>query len=232
MAFRLVDAVRELAFTAQWRLMLPLLSDRQDDLPALHAGVDRCLAWSSLLAFPLCAAMAVVIQPLVAMLLGSAWQPSGESSLPLIALTAWLFLTFPAGVAVIARGEARYTLIANIAGTLATVVGVLLFRPASSLHAVFLWLGAQMFVSPYILLANARVLRTTPLRPLRAGVPLLATSSLAMVAAFVVPQMIGGLASPAWLLGFRLAIVAAVVIPSVLLTAAPLGLFDRATFQR
>jgi O-antigen/teichoic acid export membrane protein len=232
MAFRLVDAVRELAFTAQWRLMLPLLSDRQDDLPALHAGVDRCLAWSSLLAFPLCAAMAVVIQPLVAMLLGSAWQPSGESSLPLIALTAWLFLTFPAGVAVIARGEARYTLIANIAGTLATVVGVLLFRPASSLHAVFLWLGAQMFVSPYILLANARVLRTTPLRPLRAGVPLLATSSLAMVAAFVVPQMIGGLASPAWLLGFRLAIVAAVGIPSVLLTAAPLGLFDRATFQR
>jgi O-antigen/teichoic acid export membrane protein len=232
MAFRLVDAVRELAFTAQWRLMLPLLSDRQDDLPALHAGVDRCLAWSSLLAFPLCAAMAVVIQPLVAMLLGSAWQPSGEASLPLIALTAWLFLTFPAGVAVIARGEARYTLIANIAGTLATVVGVLLFRPASSLHAVFLWLGAQMFVSPYILLANARVLRTTPLRPLRAGVPLLATSSLAMVAAFVVPQMIGGLASPAWLLGFRLAIVAAVVIPSVLLTAAPLGLFDRATFQR
>ena len=34
MAFRLVDTVRELAFTAQWRLMLPLLSERQDDLPA------------------------------------------------------------------------------------------------------------------------------------------------------------------------------------------------------
>jgi O-antigen/teichoic acid export membrane protein len=29
MAFRLVDAVRELAFTAQWRLMLPILSERQ-----------------------------------------------------------------------------------------------------------------------------------------------------------------------------------------------------------
>ena len=59
MAFRLVDAVRELAFTAQWRLMLPLLSERQHDLPALQAGVDRCLGWSSLLAFPLCAVMAV-----------------------------------------------------------------------------------------------------------------------------------------------------------------------------
>ena len=66
MAFRLVDTVRELAFTAQWRLMLPLLSERQNDLPALRASMDRCLAWSSLLAFPLCAAMALSIQPLVA----------------------------------------------------------------------------------------------------------------------------------------------------------------------
>jgi O-antigen/teichoic acid export membrane protein len=232
MAFRLVDAVRELAFTAQWRLMLPLLSDRQDDLAALRAGVDRCLAWSSLLAFPLCAAMAVTVQPLVALLLGSAWQPSGEASLPLIALTSWLFLAFPAGVAVIARGEARYTLIANIAGTLATVVGVLLFRPTSPLHAVLMWLGAQMFISPYVLLANARVLRTTPLRPLRAGVPLLAASLLATVTAFVVPQAISAPASPAWLLVFRLTIVAAVGIPSVLLTATPLGRFTRASLQR
>ena len=74
--------------------------------------------------------------------------------MPLIALTAWLFLAFPAGVAVIARGEPRYTLIANIAGTVATVVGVLLIRPASPLHAVLVWLGAQVFVSPYVLLAE------------------------------------------------------------------------------
>ena len=130
MAFRLVDAVRDLAFTAQWRLMLPLLSERQDDLPALQALMDRCLAWSSLLAFPLCAAMAVTIQPLIATLLGPVWQPAGVAALPLIALTAWLFLAFPAGVAVIARGEARYTLIANTAGTVATIAGVLLVRPA------------------------------------------------------------------------------------------------------
>ena len=55
MAFRLVDAVRELAFTAQWRLMLPVLSEHQNELSALRASMDRCLAWSSLLAFPLCA---------------------------------------------------------------------------------------------------------------------------------------------------------------------------------
>jgi O-antigen/teichoic acid export membrane protein len=232
MAFRLVDTVRDLAFTAQWRLMLPLLSELQDDLPALRAGVDRCLAWSSLLAFPLCAAMAVTIEPLVATLLGPVWQPSGVAALPLIALTTWLFLAFPAGVAVIARGEPRYALFANIAGTVATVFGVLLIRPASPLHAVLVWLGAQMFVSPYILHANARVLGTTPLQPLRAGMPLLAVSLLATVAAFAVPRAIGEPVSSAWLLIFRLSIVAAVYVPLALLTAAPIGFVRRAADGR
>jgi hypothetical protein len=164
--------------------------------------------------------------------LGPVWEPSGQATLPLIALTAWLFLAFPAGVAVIACGEARYTLIANIGGTIATVVGVLLIRPATPLHAVLVWLGAQAFVSPYVLLANARVLRTTALRPLRAGVPMLAASLLAIVAAFVVPHAIGEPASPAWLLACRLSIVAAIGIPCALITAAPIGWFHRAEFRQ
>jgi PST family polysaccharide transporter len=223
MAFRLVDTVRELAFTAQWRLMLPFLSERQDDLPALHAAVDRCLAWSSVFAFPLCAGMALAIEPLVAWLLGPVWHPCGLAALPLIALTAWLFLAFPAGVGVIARGEARYALIANIAGTAATAAGVLLFRPATPLQAVLAWLGAQAFVSPYLLLSNARVLRTTPLRPLRAGVPLLAASLLAAAAAFAVPQQ----ATPLALLGWRVAMAAAFGLPVAGLTMVMASRLDR-----
>jgi O-antigen/teichoic acid export membrane protein len=232
MAFRLVDAVRELAFAAQWRLMLPLLSERQDDLSSLHAAMDRCLAWSSLLAFPLCAAMAVSIQPLVAALLGPVWQPSGAAALPLIALTAWLFLAFPAGVGVIARGEARYTLIANIAGTTATVIGVLLIRPATPLHAVLVWLGAQAFVSPYILLTNARVLHTTPLRLVRAGIPLLAASLLATVVAFALPHVVAGLTSPGWLLAARLFVVALIGTLLALLAGGPARLVARVSLQR
>jgi PST family polysaccharide transporter len=221
MAFRLVDAVRELAFTAQWRLMLPILSERQDDLPALHAALDRCLAWSSLLVFPLCAAMAVAIQPLVAALLGPVWAPCGEAALPLIALGAWLFLTFPAGVAVVARGEPRYALIANLAGIVATGIGVLLIRPATPLHAVLIWLGAQAFVSPYVLLTSARVLGMKPLRPLRAGVPLLTVSLVSTLAAFVVPHAFGALSSPGWLLIARLSVAAAVGVPLIALLARP-----------
>jgi len=42
MAFRLVDAVRELTFTAQWRLMLPMLSEQQNDLRRMRDCSDRC----------------------------------------------------------------------------------------------------------------------------------------------------------------------------------------------
>ena len=213
MAFRLIDAVRELAFTAQWRLMLPLLSERQTDMPAMHAEVDRCLGWSSLLAFPLCAAMAVSIQPVVQLLLGPVWQPAGLAALPLIGLAAWLFLAFPAGVAVVARGEPRYTLIANIAGVAATVVGVLTLRPATPVQAVLVWLGAQLFISPYILHANARVLAMPLFRPLRAGMPMAAAALLATFAAFLMPRMIGEPGSPLRLLILRLAIVAAICMP-------------------
>jgi O-antigen/teichoic acid export membrane protein len=229
MAFRLVDTVRELAFTAQWRLMLPLLSERQDDVPGLHAGIDRCLAWSGLVAFPLCGAMAMSMQPLVRLFLGPIWEPSGFAALPLIGLALWLFLIFPASVAVIARGQPRYALMANIAGTVATVLGVVVFRPASPMHAVLIWLGAQLLVSPYVLRANARVLRTRPLRPLRAGAPMLAATLLACLAAFSLPGAIGEPASPASLIALRLLIGIAVGVPTAyVLSAAPGGWPGRA----
>ena len=227
MAFRLVDTVRELAFTAQWRLMLPLLSERQDDLPGLRAAVDRCLAWSSVMAFPLCGIMALSVQPLVHILLGPVWQPSGVAALPLIAATAWLFLVFPAGVAVIARGVPRYALIGNIAGLFAIVVAVVLIRPASPFHAVLVWLGAQLFISPYVLLTNADVLHTRVLRPLRAGLPMLGAMLLASVAAFVVPYAMGEPETPVSLIALRLLIAMIVGVPGALLLAAAPGGFFR-----
>ncbi len=219
MAFRLVDTVRELAFTAQWRLMLPLLSERQDDLPGLHARMDRCLSWSSLLAFPLCCGMALTVQPVVRLLLGPAWQPSGVAALPLIALTSWLFLAFPAGVAVIARGQPRYTLIANIAGMAATGAGVMLLRPASPLSAVLVWLGAQVFISPYIMFANARVLGTGLLRPIRRGLPMLGVMLLAALAAFLVSDAIVRPESPISLIALRLGVAVMIGVPAAVLLA-------------
>jgi PST family polysaccharide transporter len=220
MAFRLVDTVRDLAFTAQWRLMLPILSERQHDMVGLRNGVDQCLAWSSLLAFPLCSALVVSIQPVVGLLLGAAWAPSGSAALPLIGLTVWLFLAFPAGVALIAQGRPHYALIANIVGTTATIGLVVLIRPTSPIQAVLIWLGAQVTVAPYVLHANARAMQTGLLRPIHAGVPVLVASLLGSAAGLVWPYAPGTIAATVWLIAARLLIDFSVIATALALYSA------------
>ena len=103
---------------------------------------------------------------------------------------------------------------------------VLLIRPASPFHAVLFWLGAQLFISPYVLLTNAGVLHTHVLRPLRAGLQMLGAMLLASLAAFVVPYAIGEPVTPVSLIALRLLIAMIVGVPgSLLLAAAPGGLF-------
>ena len=168
-AFRLVDTVRELAFTALWRLMLPILSEQQHDRAALLATVDRLLRLSSRLLLPLCAVLAVSLVPVVSVVLGPSWATVGHAALPLVGLMALLGLMFPSGVALVAAGGARQALYANLAGLISTSALVLIVRPADPWHAVLVWCGGQLFVSPYALWMNGRVLGVGPLRPLRAG---------------------------------------------------------------
>ena len=168
-AFRLVDTVRELAFTALWRLMLPILSEQQHDRAALLATVDRLLRLSSRLLLPLCAVLAVSLVPVVSVVLGPGWATVGHAALPLVGLMALLGLMFPSGVALVAAGGARQALYANLAGLVSTSALVLIVRPADPWHAVLVWCGGQLFVSPYALWMNGRVLGVGPLRPLQAG---------------------------------------------------------------
>jgi len=197
MAFRLVDTVRELAMTALWRLMLPGLAERQHDPPALGAQVDRLGALSGLVVFPLCGAMAVTVRLLVGLLLGPVWEPAGLAALPLIGLTAWLFLGFPAGVAVVARGKAHYLLIANLAATVAVLLGVAVLRPVHPFEAVLVWLVAQLLIAPYTLIVAGRFLPKASsgsglsrlVRPIRGGLPVLGLAATATALAALMPGM-------------------------------------------
>ncbi len=182
MAFRLVDTLRELASTAMWRLMLPPLAERQGDPAALLAAIDRMSGLIGRTLFPLCALLMLTLTPLTRLLLGPIWAPSALAALPLIALTAWLFLQFPSGVAVVARGAPYYALRANLASSAAMTAAVLLLKPQTPLAAVLIWLAAQFLIAPYMLATTARVLGSRPLRPLRAGLPGLLAASLATVA--------------------------------------------------
>ena len=168
-AFRLVDTVRELSFTALWRLMLPALSEHQHDQGAMLAQVDRWLRRCVATVVPLCVVLAVGLIQGVAVLMGPGWAATGEAAMPLVALMAWSALTFPSGVALVAVGQARFTLYANLAGLVASSAGVLLLRPTTPWDAVTIWTVSQCLVSPYSLWVNARALGVTMLRPLTGG---------------------------------------------------------------
>jgi O-antigen/teichoic acid export membrane protein len=227
MAFRLVDTVRELVFTALWRLMLPAMSARQHDLAALRRVVDRCLALAAVVMFPLLGAMAMVVVPLVALLLGPAWVEAGSAALPLIALSAWLFLWFPAGAALVARGVPGPALAANSAAVVVMLAGVAAFRPATPGGAMTVWLVAQLATSPYTIMMTARVLRTGRLAPVRAGLPALGVAAAAIAAGLLVPWLLGEPVGPVALIVARLAAGAPVCLIGLAWCLARLGLLDR-----
>ncbi len=189
LAFRLVDTVRDLMMTALWRLLLPAMADHQKDPASLLACLDRCLARAGWVMFPVCAAMALAMVPLVELLLGPVWAQAGQSAQLLVALMAYVLAGFPGGVAGIARGQPKYALFTNLAALAVTLAAAALLRPATPLHAIAVWAGAQALTSPYGLAMNARLLHVGLFRPLRAGLPSLAVSALAVFAGFVVPNL-------------------------------------------
>jgi O-antigen/teichoic acid export membrane protein len=184
-AFRLVDTVREIAFTALWRLLLPILSEHQHDSAAMLRQVDRLLRLSSIGMIPLCGGLALVLVPLTSLILGPTWHAAGVAAEPLVVLTVLLALMFPSGVALIAVGQARFTLYANLAGLLATIAFVLAIRPETPWASILVWCSAQVFISPYSLWVNARALGVGLLRPLRAGLPMLLVTGIGVAAAIV-----------------------------------------------
>jgi O-antigen/teichoic acid export membrane protein len=205
MAFRLVDTVRELIFTALWRLMLPVMATRQHDLHGLREMVDRCLGLASVIVLPLLGGMAVSIAPLVTVLLGPAWRPVAGAAAPLIGLAAWLFLWFPPGCALVARGKPGPALKANVAAMLATLAGVALLRPETPRQAIAVWLAGQLLTSPYTVMQIAHVLGTSWWRPIRAGMPALSATAAAVCAALLLPAMLGVSSGGLCLLVARLA---------------------------
>ena len=172
-AFRLADTVRDIMFTALWRLFLPILAEHQHHRDALAAQVDRLLSLSSWVTLPVCGSLVVSLVPLTGWILGTGWQDAGAAAVPLACLTGLLALMFPSGAALIAMGQARFTLIANLTALAVTVWLVLVIRPDTPGSAVMVWCAAQLLVCPYSLWVNGRALGLGPFRPMRMGLPAL-----------------------------------------------------------
>lgn len=217
LAFRLVDTVRELAITALWRLMLPVLAERQHDRLALRAAIERFLALSGLALFPVLGAILAVAHPLLALLLGPGWSAAAGAVSVLVLLSAWLVLAFPAGVAMVACGRPQAALFASLGAMVLTAVGVLLLRPETPVAAALVWLAPHLVTAPALLRAASRVLRMPPLRQVAAGLAPLGLAALASLAALCLPALAGEPAAPALRIVLRLAIGAAVYLPAAAL---------------
>lgn len=191
LAFRLVESVRELASTALWRLLLPLFAERQANRARMRRAVDRAVRMIATSLVPLCAVLALLVRPVVTLLLGPGWAPCATAALPLAVLAAWLFATFPPGVAAVALGAPQYALRAQAATALLVAAGVLLLRPASPVAASLVWVTAHALVAPYGLCSNAHVLRCSVWRTLTPGVPSLAATVLGGAAALLAAQAFG-----------------------------------------
>jgi O-antigen/teichoic acid export membrane protein len=186
LAFRLVDTARELLATALWRLLLPGLSDWRDDLPGLATAMERALRLYAVALFPVCGLMLVGLAPLTAWLLGPDWADSGEAALPLVALMGWTILAFAANVAAITRGGARIAVTMHLGSLGLTLVLTLLLGPETPLAAAWIWVGAQAILLPWMAWRTAALLELPVGRLYRAGLPALAGTVGAVLAAFVV----------------------------------------------
>ena len=168
-AFRLVETVRELTFTALWRLMLPSLSAHQHDREAMLREVDRWVRLCAIVVLPLCGVLATGLPHVVNIVMGPRWEQASFAAEPLVALMAFSALTFPSGVALVAAGQARFALYANLATTLVAAAGVVLVRPDDAWQAAIVWSISQVLVSPYTMWVSARALRVAVWRPLTGG---------------------------------------------------------------
>ncbi len=184
LAFRLVDTLRELLATALWRLLLPALSDCRDDLAALARAMERLSRLGAIALLPLCGLMLVTMHPLVRVLMGAGWEAGANAAWPLLGLMAWTILAFPANVAAVTRGGARVALTAHLASLVLTLVGCLAWPPETPFQAVWVWVGAQGVVLPWMAWRTARLLTLTADMLFGGGLPALGASLLAVLAAY------------------------------------------------
>jgi O-antigen/teichoic acid export membrane protein len=193
-----------------------MMAEYQHNTPGLLACIDRCQARIGVVVFPICAVMALAMVPLVALLLGPVWAEAGQAAQLLVGLMAYVLLSFPGGIAGVARGQPKYALQTNVAALVATLAGAAVLQPATPLQAVAIWVGAQALTSPYGLAMNARLVNAGLLRPLRAGLPSLAVSIVAVIVGFSVPGLLGSPPGHGWLIAERLLAGSLVVLPFVM----------------
>jgi len=148
MAFRLVDALRDLTTAALHRLLLSSYSQIQNDLGRIQSAFGSAMQMVSLLVVPFFLGLAVTIGPIIRLLLGPGWDESVAPAAILAVLAAWSMYRYPAAAVNMAKGRSFMLLGTNALLTVTTIGLIALLPPRTVLEAALLWVGPIVLLIP------------------------------------------------------------------------------------
>jgi PST family polysaccharide transporter len=147
-ALRLTLTPQLMLQTALINLGLPMLARRQNDPETFAAAFDQFNRLVAATMTPLFIGLAASAPSVTATLLGAKWLPS-VAPMQVFAVCCALYLTrMPSALLLRALGQVRYSLFNAIFHIVATVGGLLLFRPHTMLGAAFWWALPLLLILP------------------------------------------------------------------------------------
>ncbi|WP_162306048.1 lipopolysaccharide biosynthesis protein [Oleisolibacter albus] len=224
-AMRVVDTARGLLGSALHQLALPLFARRQSDRAALVRGFREATELAALVTQPLFAGLFALAPEVVAVCLGSVWEPSVPLIRVLCVVAMVQLLRQFGTVALTAVGRPGLLAWQNVLGLAVSLGLLLLAGPYGALAAMLAWAARFVAVVPFNALVVSRV-AGIPVsdQMLPALLPVLASGLMAAA------LMAARADSPAWL-GNAEAILLLTLVGSVLYIMM-VGLVDRGPLTR
>ncbi len=138
-AFRLVDAFRDLMSSAFYRLMIPGFAGRRDSKNDVWSYYVRCCSLVAVSSTPVLTVIVVALPSIVSIVMGSAWVPVIPAARALSLLACIHLVLAPSQALQIALGQTRKILWTTSLGFIATALFVMIDAPKNPLEAALVW---------------------------------------------------------------------------------------------
>ncbi|WP_135469366.1 oligosaccharide flippase family protein [Crenalkalicoccus roseus] len=187
-AFRLVDAVLAVVWTATPRIALPRFSALQHDRKALAEAYGDVAELQALIGMPIATGVALIAPDLVQALLGPVWAPAAEAARVVGLVAVASFAYGDAGSLFVALGKARRNLLVAGIAMAMPLLALLLLRPESPIGVAWCWAASTLVIAPFVTFLALREIRRSPLWLLGRIAPALAATGVMAVAVLLLRE--------------------------------------------
>ena len=148
-AFRLVDAGRDLLASSVGRVALPLFSRRQQDLKSLRRAISVAGRYTALITQPIFVGLAVTADEVVSVIFGAQWRPA-VPLIQVLAVTAVVyFCRVHFWIALMALGRPQLNLSIACLRLVVTIGGLFILGVTEAIDAAYVWAFGFAAVLPY-----------------------------------------------------------------------------------